>query len=595
MAIPEYINEIIKIVENLPEKDNFAKLAKSDLLIRINEFLSREHGTIMKDVISKALNTSKGINKNYYRELLLQYIAMLIRLQDYKEALRIAGNNNIDPKYVIDVAIENHGINVLEHINEFPEKHRNYIIIRVWISEARKNNIDKALEEIMKLEDIPEKFFALIELARIAINRNIKEESERIIKYVEENLGRIEESYLSSIASLCIHIKALLNAPDTLEFFEKWRTKIRNIDLLNFVPELVVYLIAKNELNKAIELINSIEEKDRKDLIILNSVDNLCKKGFLNQAIRISLMASDRIILAQAYLIIAKNYDPKEKDNILAYIRLSLEHALKWFDENMLLVQRYAEKIKEEDKNYSKMDINQIILFHPQVSGLLRNVLSVSRRALEDLINALIEKELLQDALHFANYVCTLRKMMCDFADKIRFRIAIKEDKMNEVTNTLRSASGVLFSELIEILNEMLSDKDKLREILINELKYDASIGNIEKMQVISNILISNDWIDDTLNILSEISDSKIKGQIAAYIADLLLDKNVEKAEEMANEAWRILNELEINEGIPIANILAKVLHKLGKHDDFLEIIRKCAESKDPWSAGLILRNVFSS
>lgn len=591
-----YLNEFIKIIEGLPEKDNFAKVAKVDVLFRICEFAAKRFQKLLLDSIRDALDKARELDKSFHRNLIERYIGLLISLERYQEAFKVADENKIDPRLVVDLMLDSIGSKLLEFLDIIPEKVRDYSIIRTWLTEAQKDNIDEALSEIMKLKDSENKFFALLELARTLIDKNEKEKAKEIVEYIREKLENVDKKYISSLLSMLLHVKCKLEDEDCVGFFEQSRQKINKIDFINFMPELTLFLIKKNQLDRALEIVESIEDQEKKDVIILGIVQKLAKENHFRDAVKACMKINDKVMLAQAYMTIAKHLPIEKIQDISAYCRLAFDQLVRWLDESLTLIHNLAEKIRSEDKNYEKMSPSQIIFYHPQVSTIFRNITSIFLRGLQDITNILVEKELFDDALHILNYACTLRKFGCSMIEPVHFQKLLKTNEIEKAINILKTADINTFRELLTILNRSIEDKEKLKEILLEISEYLAENNDINRLEQIVNTLLNNTWNDEALKIADMVKDEKDKAYFKLRVANNLIDQEKdEKTEEIINYATEIFNKVPLEESLNIARILALVLFKLEKYDKVLEIIKKYASGKDPWLAGLIVNTIFSS
>lgn len=594
-SIPSYINELVQIVDKLPVKDKFSKVAKADLYFKIGEYLVKKHNTFYNEIIDRAFKTIKGLEQNLTIELIHRHIALLVENEAFEDAFNMAKKHGIDPRYIVDLILEKKGKDTLELLNIIPKEIHDYTIIRVWLVEGQKDNIETAVEEIKKLDDSGDKLIALLELARLLVEKSDNEKAWELVNFVEKRLEKVDKKYKSSLYSLILRLRSLLQDEKALDLYKQWREKIYGFDYIHFMPELYALLIQKNMCEKAHTIVDQITDIERKDMTILGIIDELKKKDLIKEAAKISLKIKDDLIMAQAYLIISKYY--KDKRERLAYCKLAFDKLLRWMDAQFTILQKFAERIKEEDKNYANMNISQIIFFHPQASAYLRNIINTFSKGLNDIMDALIELEMFNEAIHLANYACSVRRFGCEVLKKVMFLRELAHENNEEIKKTLSEARGSLFYEMLSLLvNKYSEKKQKLTNILLDLAKKAIKDKNFEKTSDFVQRLIEIDAIDNATEIIKEIEDKRGGLTVLIKALEKLLEKNYrEKAEELLPETLQLFEEIPKEEALGVSSELVKLLTKLGNYDKAVDIVKKYAEGKDPWSAGLLINNILTA
>jgi len=590
--VPKVYSEFLEIINKEPEDNIFAKLAKFDLKYRIASHVLKEHDTLLEELFETIFQEIKQIDEKYFEELAIDYIRLLIRNEKIELAIKFIKENNLEEKIPSDIIASLLGLSGLKYLNNFSNKTRIKLYSKIWINEARKSKITEALEKIKEIEDLNVKISSLLELAELLLveKQDNKELVPEIIKEIEKNMSNMKHTDKFYVSKLT-RIKCLFNR-DCINYFKKIRDKIDVIDYELFLPYLALRLIEKSKADDLENLLNEYIEKTGNEKIYLEIIQVLAENNLFKYTFRYILRIRDPMLVVQSYLILIEKAKGLKKKELINYINLAITNLINWFDNNFLLLRQMAEKIKQEDKNYEKLSLTQILFYHPQISAYFRNLTTVFYNTLRAIVNILVSRGMLDKAYHVVNYVCTMKRIGCELKDMLLFEQAWKAGDTQKAIDIMKKTSTASLISIVDRIKEIKSD-DNLSLVLKEALRFYAENNKIEEINGILPIILDKGLYEDALEAINSIKDEKTKIELKLMIANKLIDSDKERLEEIISEAKTFIEKHNLEETTNIARLLAPILFKEKRFDETIELVKKYLEAKDKWLAGLIISSIF--
>ncbi len=590
--IPKIYNDFLEIIDKEPEDNVFAKLAKYDLKYRIASYVLKKHDTYLSDVFKSVFTAISNTDKRYFEELAIDFINILLEKNKIEEALEFIRENELEKKIPLGLIADKIGLEGIKYLDKLSEKTRNRIYAEIWVNEARKGNVSDAFEKIKEIRDLDIRINGLLKLAEIIIDKeDEKEILSRIIRIVESDLSK-PESFDDYYASWLIRVKCK-NGDKCLDYFNKVKEKINVINYELFLPSLAIVLVRENNYDLLDQLIQEYIDKIRNERIYLEIVKELSEHGLVKESFRYILRIKDPILIAQAYLILIESTEREKSSEIINYSKLAITNLIRWFDNNFALLRDMAEKVKQEDKNYENMSLYQIFFYHPQISAYFRNIMTIFFNSLKSIVDTLIKKNLLQEAIHIVNYVCAMKRLGCELRDSLMFEKALLDGNTQKAAEILKNASTASLIDLVDRARR-IDNKELLIEIIKEALTHYVEKNKIEEINGILPLALDLELFDDVLGAANSIKDDKTRIELKLMIANKLIDiDNKEKVEEIINEAKEYIEKHNLEESSNIARLLAPILFKEERYEETIQLVKKYLDAKDKWLAGLIISSIF--